>query len=239
VNPSLDVLLRYADRELAERIDDLQALSADGQDGGRPGRRRGCGLLDDPVGEAVRLQRVAGQKAAPAPRPTAIAAFYRGARRWSRASPSRRGSPRTTPRPAARHGPRRPRHRFHHSGPWAYGAPALAPHLAHGLYRAYHRYMAEYCAADPRRLKSMILALATDPAWSAQEIKRRRSAAQYSPCNGDRRGRDRGRDAGQRGGAVRPRARNDEIDVAAFEVHVAQPAAGVVLGDPRRDGLRA
>jgi predicted TIM-barrel fold metal-dependent hydrolase len=58
-------------------------------------------------------------------------------------------------------------------GPWAYGAPALAPHLAHGLYRAYHRYMAEYCAADSRRLKSMVLALATDPEWSAQVIKER------------------------------------------------------------------
>jgi predicted TIM-barrel fold metal-dependent hydrolase len=56
-------------------------------------------------------------------------------------------------------------------GPWAYGAPALAPHLAQGLYRAYHRYMADYCAADTRRLKSMILALASDPAWSAQVIK--------------------------------------------------------------------
>jgi len=56
-------------------------------------------------------------------------------------------------------------------GPWAYGAPALAPHLARGLYRAYHRYMADYCAADTRRLKSMILTLATDPAWSAQVIQ--------------------------------------------------------------------
>ena len=55
-------------------------------------------------------------------------------------------------------------------GPWAYGAPALAPHLTRGLYGAYHRYMAEYCAADPRRLKSMVLAPATDPAWAAQVI---------------------------------------------------------------------
>ena len=29
----------------------------------------------------------------------------------------------------------------------AYGAPALAPHLTRGLIDAYHRYMAEYCAA--------------------------------------------------------------------------------------------
>ncbi|MGH8072123.1 MAG: amidohydrolase family protein, partial [Candidatus Entotheonellia bacterium] len=56
-------------------------------------------------------------------------------------------------------------------GTWAYGAPALAPHLAMGLVRAYHRYMAEYCGADTRRLKSMILAPANDPAWSAQVIK--------------------------------------------------------------------
>src|SRR5256885_185235 len=46
----------------------------------------------------------------------------------------------------------------------------LGPHRARGLYRAYHRYMAEYCAADPRRLKSMVLALGTDPKWAAETI---------------------------------------------------------------------
>src|SRR4030095_16337682 len=56
-------------------------------------------------------------------------------------------------------------------GPWAYGAPALAPHLTQGLVDAYHRYMAEYCAANPRRLKSMVLAPATDPAASARAIE--------------------------------------------------------------------
>jgi len=55
-------------------------------------------------------------------------------------------------------------------GPWAYGAPSLAPHLTRGLFDAYHRYMAEYCGADARRLKSMVLAPATDPSWSAQRI---------------------------------------------------------------------
>ena len=34
-------------------------------------------------------------------------------------------------------------------GPWAYAAPALAPHLTQGLYRAYHRYMADYCSLAP------------------------------------------------------------------------------------------
>jgi predicted TIM-barrel fold metal-dependent hydrolase len=56
-------------------------------------------------------------------------------------------------------------------GTWAYGAPALAPHLMRGLYTAYHRYMADYCSADARRLKSMILAPASDPAWAAQIIQ--------------------------------------------------------------------
>src|SRR5262245_34510633 len=75
-------------------------------------------------------------------------------------------------------------------GPWAYGAPALAPHLAHGLYRAYHRYMADYCSADSRRLKSMVLALATDP-----------------KCRGDPRARARG--LGGRGVAAPPRGHAD------------------------------
>jgi predicted TIM-barrel fold metal-dependent hydrolase len=55
-------------------------------------------------------------------------------------------------------------------GTWAYGAPALAPHLVRGLYSAYYRYMGDYCAADPRRLKSMVLAPANDPQWAAQAI---------------------------------------------------------------------
>lgn len=56
-------------------------------------------------------------------------------------------------------------------GTWAYGAPALAPHLVRGLYSAYYRYMADYCSADSCRLKSMILAPASDPEWAAQAIE--------------------------------------------------------------------
>jgi predicted TIM-barrel fold metal-dependent hydrolase len=56
-------------------------------------------------------------------------------------------------------------------GTWAFGSPSLAPHLTRGLCSAYHRYMTDYCGADARRLKSMVLAPATDPAWSAQAIK--------------------------------------------------------------------
>src|SRR2546422_7732527 len=66
VNPSLDVLLRYADKDLEQRIDDLQ-----------PYRRTvktvpGRGDAEDVGSSAilsvrpVRLQRAAGEKAKPA-----------------------------------------------------------------------------------------------------------------------------------------------------------------------------
>ena len=42
---------------------------------------------------------------------------------------------------------------------------------------------------------------------------------------------------GERGRAVRPRPGNDEVDVAPFGVHVGEPAARVVLGDPSGDRL--
>jgi len=172
VNPSLDVLLRYADEDLKARIDDLQ-----------PYRRTvktvpGRGDAED-VGSStilsvrpVRLQRVAGQKSAPAAQADGDRGFLSGRTQMVTRQP-------ITPRVAEDNARGRLRDMdlegrdidFIIPGPWAYGAPALAPHLAQGLYRAYHRYMADYCAADSRRLKSMILALATDPVWSAQVIK--------------------------------------------------------------------
>ena len=173
VNPSLDVLLRYADRDLRDRMDELQPYRrtvktvpgrGDAEDVGS------CTVLSI---RPVRLQRVAGEKAAPrrAGR-AAIEGSCRDARRWSRGNPSRARVAEDNARGRLRDMDAEGRDiDFIIPGPWAYGAPALAPHLARGLYRAYHRYMAEYCAADARRLKSMVLALGTDPAWSAQVIK--------------------------------------------------------------------
>src|SRR4030081_3574159 len=54
---------------------------------------------------------------------------------------------------------------------WAGGSSALEPKLAQGLYRAYHRYMADYCSADHRRLKGLVLAPAADPEWAAKTIR--------------------------------------------------------------------
>jgi predicted TIM-barrel fold metal-dependent hydrolase len=56
-------------------------------------------------------------------------------------------------------------------GTWALGATALDVDLAKGLYDAYHRFQAEYCGTDVRRLKGLVMAAGADPEWSALQIK--------------------------------------------------------------------
>ncbi|HVA23450.1 MAG TPA: amidohydrolase family protein [Chloroflexota bacterium] len=56
-------------------------------------------------------------------------------------------------------------------GTWATGSSALDVSLCQLLYEAYHRYMADYCSADSRRLKGLILAQGADPQWSARTIR--------------------------------------------------------------------
>lgn len=57
-------------------------------------------------------------------------------------------------------------------GTFALAATALEDQgLAVELYAAYNRYMAAFCAADPDRLKSTLLMAASDPEWTAREIK--------------------------------------------------------------------
>jgi predicted TIM-barrel fold metal-dependent hydrolase len=171
VNPSLDVLLRHADRELRERIDDLRPYQRTVKTVPGRGDAEDVGSSTILSVKPVRLQRVAGTKPATAADAAGDRGFLSGRTHMVTRHP-------ITPRVAEDDARGRLRDMdlegrdidFIIPGPWAYAAPALAPHLAQGLYRAYHRYMAEYCAADPRRLKSMVLALATDPAWSARVI---------------------------------------------------------------------
>jgi uncharacterized protein len=172
VNPSLDVLLRYADKDLRDRVDDFRPYMRTVQP--RPGQ----GDAEDMDAykilsiKPLRLQRMAGEKPDPAKEQGGDRGFLSGRTQMVTRQP-------ITPRVAEDNAHGRLQDMdtegrdidFIIPGTWAYGAPALAPHLAMGLVRAYHRYMADYCAADARRLKSMILALASDPAWSAQVIK--------------------------------------------------------------------
>src|SRR5207244_11069557 len=66
VNPSLDVLLRYADKELQRRIDDLQPYRRTVKTVSGRGDAEDVGSATILSVKPVRLQRVAGAKAAPA-----------------------------------------------------------------------------------------------------------------------------------------------------------------------------
>jgi predicted TIM-barrel fold metal-dependent hydrolase len=172
VNPSLDVLLRYADKELREHIDELGPYRKTVKVASGHGDAEDLDSSTILAIKPVRLQRVAGEKARPPAADGGDRGFLSGRTQMVTRHP-------ITPRVAEENGAGRLSDMdregrdidFIIPGPWCYGAPALAPHLAQGLYRAYHRYMAEYCAADTRRLKSMVLALATEPAWAAEVIK--------------------------------------------------------------------
>ena len=61
-------------------------------------------------------------------------------------------------------------------GTWAPGSSALDLGLARLLYAAYHRYMADYCSADSRRLKGLLLVPGADPAWAARTIREHAAA---------------------------------------------------------------
>src|SRR5215510_1736178 len=172
VNPSLDVLLRYADKELVERIDDLQPYRRTVKTVAGRGDAEDVGSSTVLSVRPVRLQRVAGQKPAAVPQADGDRGFLSGRTQMVTRQPITQRVAEDNARGRLRDMDLEGRDiDFIIPGPWAYGAPALAPHLAHGLYRAYHRSMAESCAADTRRLKSMVLALGTDPAWSAKMIE--------------------------------------------------------------------
>ncbi|GAA3728201.1 hypothetical protein GCM10022225_06980 [Plantactinospora mayteni] len=174
VTPSLEVLLRYADRELLARRDELAPYTRTMTP--VPGR----GHPTEPY-EVLRVdprpyKRVAGMKAG-AEEPTSTGAGSKGALE-GRVSNLAKG---------------KPRDRIQHDNsagrlldmdvegvdinvlipaPWAPGSTALDRDLALGLYRAYHDYQADYCSADPRRLKGLILAPGHDPEWAARTIRK-------------------------------------------------------------------
>lgn len=57
-------------------------------------------------------------------------------------------------------------------GTFATAVSAIDPELGLELHAAYHRYLADYCAANPSRLKATVLAPAWAPQWAGEEIRR-------------------------------------------------------------------
>jgi predicted TIM-barrel fold metal-dependent hydrolase len=61
-------------------------------------------------------------------------------------------------------------------GTWAPALSAVTDvTLTEGLYRAYHRYMTEYCSPAPGRLKGLLAVPGGDVDWAVKEIKRLRN----------------------------------------------------------------
>jgi len=171
VTPSLEVLLRYADRALLDRKDELKPYTRTMTP--VPGR----GHPTEPY-EVLRVdprpyKRVAGMKAGAE---EAAGAGSKGALE-GRVENLAKGKPRDN---------------IQHDNsagrlldmdiegvdinviipaPWAPGSTALDPELSLGLYRAYHDYQADFCSADSRRLKGLILAPGNDPQWAAKTIR--------------------------------------------------------------------
>jgi predicted TIM-barrel fold metal-dependent hydrolase len=171
VNPSMEVLLRYADPGFRTHLDDLKPYLRKV----KPGVGRGD--AEDRAESTIlsirqlRYQRTAGSKPTEATDPAGDRGFLSGRTHMKTRLPITVGVAEDNAAGRLRDMDTEGRDiDFIIPGPWAYGAPALAPHLTRGLYDAYHRYMADYCGADPRRLKSMVLAPATDPAWAARTV---------------------------------------------------------------------
>ncbi|MDA1216009.1 MAG: amidohydrolase family protein [Chloroflexi bacterium] len=57
-------------------------------------------------------------------------------------------------------------------GTWAYAATSLELDLTLQLFTSYHNYMSDFCSEDSRRLKGLIIAPCTDPQWAAAAIRR-------------------------------------------------------------------
>src|SRR5262245_43235033 len=168
VNPSFDVLGRYADEALRAALQPyLRTVKVQAGRGDAEDRAESTMLAY----KQLRYQRVAGEKP-PAHGNTGGIGFLSGRTHMVTRKPIAAGVAEDNSRGRLADMDTEGRDiDFIIPGPWAFGAPSLAPALTRGLYDAYHRYMADYCSADARRLKSMILAPATDPAWSAQVIK--------------------------------------------------------------------
>ncbi len=172
VNPSMDVLLRYAGDELRLHLRELGAYIRQVKSQKGRGDNEDLDTYGAMVIKPLRLQRMAGRKANAPLEVAGPFGFLSGTTEMA-----------TTRSVASGVGEDNARARladmdiegrdvdFVVPGPWAYGAPSLPGHLTRGLYDAYHRYARDYCSADPKRLKSMIIVPANDPQHAAKTIR--------------------------------------------------------------------
>ena len=171
VNPCVEVLLDHADQDMKNRMNDLKPYLRVVTP--RPGQgdaedREEISIISI---APVRYQRIAGAKP-PTDADTSGTHNLAGRTQMANRIPIAMGAAEDNPTGRLEDMDVEGRDiDFIIPGPWAYGAPAMDLGLEKGLYRAYHQYMADYCSADSRRLKSMVLVPGRDPEWSAQVIR--------------------------------------------------------------------
>ncbi|MBV8083694.1 MAG: amidohydrolase family protein [Chloroflexi bacterium] len=173
VTPSVEVLMRYADAELRERFDELKPYVRHMEPSA--GRGHPEGAYDILRVKPLPYDRMAGQKGAAKAIETA-GAGAKGALEGRVDNLAGKGV-----HVNVQHDNSKGRLEnmdvegvdidFIIPGTWACGSSALDPKLAQALYRAYHRYMADYCSADSRRLKGLLLAPGNDPKWAAAAVR--------------------------------------------------------------------
>lgn len=172
VNPSTDVLFRYGDAELRRYLAELQPYVR--QIDTKPGRgddesKESYGSI---VVKPVRLQRVAGRKPGATVDVKGPVGFLSTTTEMVTTRKIQSGVGEDNAKGRLEDMDIEGRDiDFVIPGPWAYAAPTLPLHLTRALFDAYHRYMADFCSADTKRLKSMIIVPANDPEHGAKVIR--------------------------------------------------------------------
>ncbi|MFQ6028659.1 MAG: amidohydrolase family protein, partial [Dehalococcoidia bacterium] len=162
IGPSFDVLCEYVDPSFRPRLAEMEQYRQKG----------GKNIAIAPY----QWSRYAGHK--PHEKPEIIPGGETG---WSRLSRSNRGWHRAAPREGVEEKDSQARLLdmdqegrdvdLIFPGNWAPPIVTLDLEFQHALYGAYHRYIREYCSADPERLKSVALLPTTDIEWSITELK--------------------------------------------------------------------
>jgi predicted TIM-barrel fold metal-dependent hydrolase len=162
VGPTADVLYEYASAELLARKSELAQYEVETRDGTglsiRPypyRRRMGEKPVDEGTGAAGGTASLKGNTASKVRSPAEPGvAVKNSAGRLSDMDREGRDIDLIIP------------------GTFSTAISAIEPSLAVELHASYHRYMTDYCSADPDRLKGTLLAPAWNPTWAAEEIRR-------------------------------------------------------------------
>ena len=170
VNPSIDTLLKYIEPSFRPRVDELTPYLRTGRLGGADNTKF-ISIAPYPYdrfpGEApTEVKIVVGGKAAVEGRVTASSSRYK--------SPPSVGVQDENVADRLKDMDLEGRDLdFLIPGTWVAALAGLPDvSVAEGLYRAYHHYIAAYCRADVRRLKSMIFVPGGDVSWAVAEVKR-------------------------------------------------------------------